>query len=124
MSKEEKHMANAVIAFLDACIKEIGLSSPEDEFSVVSKNFNDSKAALKDKVDVEKERLHALFAFVEKAFGEENEMLLLLTELTVHDKASRFIALFGCDDYQTYSKHMMVTNRQDALLQEIDELEI
>ena len=124
LSKEEKHMANAVIAFLDACIKEIGLNSPEDEFSVVSKNFNDSKAALKDKVDVEKERLHALFAFVEKAFGEENEMLLLLTELTVHDKASRFIALFGCDDYQTYSKHMMVTNRQDALLQEIDELEI
>ena len=124
LSKEEKHMANAVIAFLDACIKEIGLNSPEDEFSVVSKNFNDSKAALKDKVDAEKDRLHALFAFVEKAFGEENEMLLLLTELTVHDKSSRFIALFGCDDYQTYSKHMMVTNRQDALLQEIDELEI
>lgn len=124
LSKEEKQMTNAIIAFLGACIKEIELNSPEDEFSVVSKNFNDSKIALKEKVDVEKERLHALFAFVEKAFGEENEMLLLLTELTVHDKASRFIALFGCDDYQTYSKHMMVTNRQDALLQEIDDLEI
>lgn len=124
LSKEEKHMANAVISFLDSCIKEISLNKPEDEFGVVSEKFNGEKSALKDSVDREKERLSALFTFVEKAFGEENEMLLLLTELTVHDKASRFIALFGCDDYQTYSKHMMVTNRQDALLQEIDELEI
>lgn len=127
LSNEEKKENKAVIAFLENCIKEIngnGITEKDEAFAVVRGHFDEAKMKLQRTVAAEKERLHALFSFVEKAFGEENEMLMLLTELTIHDKCASFIATFGCEDYHKFNKNMMVTDRQDELLQEIEALEI
>ena len=61
---------------------------------------------------------------IRKAFEEGNEMLLLVTELTVNENSSRFIAQFGSEDYTRASETLMISERQDAIKQEILELEI
>ncbi|MDY3110026.1 MAG: AAA family ATPase [Lachnospiraceae bacterium] len=127
LSSEEKRIGKAMLQFFADCIKEINLAgndNREADFAIVKKAFDEKKSLLQTKVLSKKERLHALFTFVNKAFGEGNEMLLLLTELTVHDKSARFIALFGSDDYNEFNNHLMVTKRQDELLKEIENLEI
>ena len=71
-----------------------------------------------------KERLHHLFAFVEMVFEEGNEMLILITELTVNNYSAKFISMFGCEDYQKHNEALMLTERQSDLQEEIAALEL
>ena len=71
-----------------------------------------------------KERLHALFSFTEAAFAEGNEMLILVTELTVNTASARFIAMFGSEDYQKHNEALRLSERQEDLMQEIAALEL
>ena len=69
-----------------------------------------------------KERMHELFRFVEDTFGSGNEMLLLMTECTVQPDCARFIAAYGCEDYQRHNEELMLTERGDSILEQIDSL--
>ena len=51
-------------------------------------------------------------------------MLILVTELTVNNDSSRFIATFGCEAYQRQNKQLMLSERTEQLAQEIRELNL
>lgn len=86
--------------------------------------FNQFVAGLRERAEEEKRRLHNLFEFVKSAYGEEgNEMLIVVTELTIADASARFLSSFGCEDYEKYSGMLMVSGRTDELRQEILELQ-
>jgi hypothetical protein len=53
-----------------------------------------------------------------------NEMLILVTELTVNQNTARFIARFGCPAYQKYNQQMMLSERTRSLTEEIRELKL
>ena len=57
-------------------------------------------------------------------FKEGNEMLILITELTVNDYSAKFISMFGCEDYQKHNEELMLTERQNDLQKEIAELSL
>ena len=69
-------------------------------------------------------RLHHLFVFAEKAFTDGNEMLILVTELTVNEYSARFIGMFGCTDYQRHNEELMLSERGSSLQKEIADLEL
>ena len=71
-----------------------------------------------------KERLHYLCVFAEMVFKEGNEMLILITELTVNHYSAKFISMFGCEDYQKHNEELMLTERQNDLQAEITALEL
>ena len=100
------------------------LSSGEQVFQRVKDRFDADVASMKQETERIKERLHHLFTYVRAAFEEGNEMLLLVTELTVNTYSSRFISQFGCDDYRAASDELMLSERQDELQKEIRELEL
>ena len=79
---------------------------------------------MKAEVAETKGKLHALFAFTKEAFGEENEMLILVTELTVNTDSARFIGMFVCEDYQKYNGQLRLSGRQEDLRQEIEKLDL
>lgn len=58
--------------------------------------------------------------FIEDA--SSNEMLVLVTELTVNTFSSRYISTFGCADYQKYNQLLMVSDRQATLKDDIAKL--
>lgn len=127
LSGADRKKLLSMIRFLEHCKKEIRIgecSTNETQFAKVKEVFDRNKASLQEAVIKEKESLHHLFFFVNETFGEGNEMLLLLTELTVNNACTKFIAIFGCDDYQQYNQKMMLSERQNELLDEIDLLEI
>lgn len=51
-------------------------------------------------------------------------MLILLTECTVNRDSARFIALYGSEDYKRHNEEMMISERQDVLMQQIEELDL
>ena len=63
--------------------------------------------------------LEAAFDFMEQAFGESQEMVVFVTELTVSPSAHAFIAENGCERYFRYNKDLLLDNRKAALDQEL-----
>lgn len=68
--------------------------------------------------------LAAVFSFVEEAFGDGNEMLILVTQLTIGSASSGFIATFGSEEYRKFSKDLMLGERSLQLKEEIDNLDL
>lgn len=79
-------------------------------------------AAMKRETERVQGELHHLFVFAQEAFAEGNEMLILVTELTVSSAGAGFIAAFGSPDYQRHSQDLMLSERQNRIQAQIGEL--
>lgn len=100
------------------------LLSSEQVFAAVKAKFDEQVASMKKATEVCKGELEALFAFVDEAFAEGNEMLILVTELTVNQDSASFIATFGCEAYRQHNEKLLLSERSDRLVQEIRELNL
>lgn len=77
----------------------------------------------KDTQTVSSQMDHA-FIFCEKAFDEENEILLFVTELTSHYDCARFIGHYGNDKYYLHNKELQFAERQQEIEQRIQTLDL
>ncbi len=125
LSNDDRNRLRRLASFFKSSVTDIRESdSDNNTFAVIEGNFNREVASLKSGSEKAKLRLHNLFEFVKEAFSEGNELLLLVTELTANTDSARFIAQFGSEDYKEASKTMMITERQDAILEEILDLDL
>lgn len=127
LSETEKRKNNHIIRFLEETGKELyleGSMSNQEAFALVKARFEKELSEMKTETLKIKTRLENLFDFVEKAFAEGNEMLILVTELTVNHNSARFISQFGCDSYQKHNEKLMLSERQMLLKEEIEALEL
>ena len=67
-------------------------------------------------------QLENLFAFAEAVWTGGQELLILVTELTVHYHAARFIARYGCDAYYRHNQELMFYQRKTAIIRELEQL--
>ncbi len=127
LSAQEKQKHRSVLRFLQEAQKELQLADKtesETAFGLLKSRFDERTSALRTETEAVKARLHELFGFVERAFADGNEMLILVTELTVNVFSSRFIAMFGCADYQRHNAELMLSERQGGIREEIAKLEL
>ena len=62
--------------------------------------------------------------FCEEAFGEGQEMLILVTELTISYYGARFISRYGCKEYFNHNKELLFYERQKEIITELEKLEL
>lgn len=127
LSDSDRRKMKKVIRFLEQIKKELYSEDKicvREAFIRIKEKFDRETAGMKAATECTKERLHALFEFVEKAFAEGNEMLILVTELTVNTASVRFISMFGCEDYRRHNEKLRLSERQENLLEEIEKLEL
>jgi hypothetical protein len=56
-------------------------------------------------------------------FGEGQELLILVTELTVNHYASAFISRYGCEEYFKHNKQLLFYERQKEISVELELLD-
>ena len=125
LSETERRKNNRIVRFMEEARKQLytqGLADGLGAFEQVKVKFEKELADMKAETMQIKIRLEHLFAFVESAFSEGNEMLILTTELTVNQSSARFISQFGCESYQKYSSQLMLSERENLLQKEIESL--
>ena len=99
------------------------IKDAEDKSDALSKAYSGKVSALKESASKAGERLSNGFKFTKEAYGEEsNEMLVMVTELTVDINSASFLSTFGSEDYEKYSKLLMVNDRENALRKDIENL--
>ena len=68
------------------------------------------------------EALNRGFAFIEEAFGDGQEMVLFVTELSKNECTMEYIGNHGCEPYFRYSDRLLYRKRQEELQKDCEEL--
>lgn len=123
---ETSYSYNYVIRFLEDildALKRDGVSENQEAFRRVKASYDASTAAHKAEIAKIKARLENLFQFAEETFADGQELLILVTELTVRYYCAKFVSKFGCDAYFRHNQSLMFYQRKQELLTEIAALE-
>ena len=120
LSKETERVKRSCIRFMDAAYK--NALKEEQAFEAVRRDYNMQLTAVKERSIAVREELERLFDFASGAYKDGNEMLILVTEMTVNPHTSRFIARHGCDRYMKYKDELMITERNASMKEEIAQL--
>lgn len=122
LSRREETITEGVIALcgkLRAAVQKKGISDAAGAIAAVQKICVAEKKEISAEAASVGQALANAFAFLEAAFGEGQEILLFVTELTENFWTSQYIAKFGCEKYLQYNKDLMFFERQVQLAQEI-----
>ena len=64
------------------------------------------------------------FQFCEEVFADGQEMLILVTELTISPHAAKFIARYGCPEYFAHNKELLFYERQQDIITQLEKLDL
>ncbi|MBR3524971.1 MAG: ATPase, partial [Lachnospiraceae bacterium] len=121
LSDAEKEATRGAIRFLSDTENRLrsGENGSVSCAEYVKECYRSKLERLKNEASKAGSGLSALLAFAEAAYTDESDLLLLLTRITVSDTVSRFIALFGNEDYNRLSGRLMVRDRKAEFRDEI-----
>ena len=100
------------------------ISDAQAAFLFIKEAFDDQVTDMKAQSDEISRELENLFAFVEKIFGTGNEMLILVTDLTVNANSMKFISRKGSKEYFKYNKKYQLYERQQEISDALEQLQI
>lgn len=93
------------------------------EFPAVKAAFDGEVAAMRAAAATAGEHMEQMFRFAESAWQEGQELLILVTELTVSHYAARFIARYGCEAYYRHNESLLFYQRRTEIIRQIGQLE-
>ena len=96
----------------------------EQAFLAAREGFDQMQERLIAKEDQTMEKLEHAFSFMESAFGEGQEMVVFVTELTMGTESSAFLQDNPSESYQNYNQKLLVGSRKADILSRLAEDEI
>ena len=98
-------------------------SGTEEAFKLLKTAFDEQVSGLKIKALEAGDQLSALFSFCAEVFGDGQEMVVLVNELTISHYGMHFISRYGCEAYFVYSKKLKFQQQQKEILDALAMLE-
>ncbi len=123
LSREESDRILRTISVLEEISGRISdRQDEEDNFEVIREEYAGRVEAHKANADETGKRLSNLFRFADRCWGDGNEMLMIVTELTADPDSAAFISKYGCDEYFAHNKELLFNEREIEIDQQIEEL--
>ena len=97
-------------------LREIRNHAGEAAYKIIKKEYNDKVKSLSQKAEDSKKQLSNMFRFSEEVFGEGQEILIIVTDLTANYNSARFISEFGCEEYFKHNKELLFYERQKEII--------
>lgn len=91
-------------------------------FDGIKEEFANQVNLRKSMIDTAGKKLEYAFAFLEEAFGEGQELIWFVTELTANYHTAKYISRFGCEKYFYYNKELLLVEKDLEIQKEIDEV--
>lgn len=98
-------------------------SEGEEAFAVIREKFATETEQREQIIESADQMLNYAFDFMEKTFGDSQEMVIFLTELNTDYYAVWYVDQNGCDRYYQYNKSLLFSERQKGIMQELTEIE-
>ena len=120
MEKTEMRICLRLMQTLEEYVKAVGGGA---DFDGVKDRFNEAVAMRQTLLEQWKQYFDHAFDFVESAFGESQEMVVFITELNASHYALWFIGENGCDKYYQYNQGLLLGERQQMIMSDIQSIE-
>ena len=127
LSQDDAYALHGAISALGDMVRIVREKQPEDgtaAFKLIKEAFDARTKALKTQAEKAGKELSNVFAFCEEVFGDGQEMLILVTELTISYYGAHFISRYGCKEYFNHNKELLFYERQKELIQQIENLDL
>ena len=127
LSLEEQHILKDVINDLNEELKLLKEKDPKDAaegFKILYDDYNVRQKDFKKLVEHGKQVLTNMFTFVEEVFEEGQELLIIVTELTINYYSVQFISHYGCKEYFNHNKELLFYERQKEIISELENIEL
>ena len=95
----------------------------EEAFARIREKFAAETQQREQIIEATDQMLNYAFDFMEKTFGDSQEMVIFLTELNTDYYAVWYVDQNGCDRYYQYNKSLLFSERQKGIMQELNEIE-
>lgn len=93
------------------------------DFPTLKVDFDGLVGEMKHSAAIASAQLENMFAFAEKVWDEGQELLIIVTELTVNYHTARFIARYGSEAYYRHNEALMFYQRQTEIIRQLEALE-
>lgn len=123
LSSDEEYGTRSTIAMLEQMAALAKEKAPAG-FELLKAEFDKHTKALKKQAEEAGQKLSNVFSFCEEVFGEGQELLILVTELTISYYGAHFISRYGCKEYFDHNKELLFYERQKEIIREIETLEL
>jgi len=126
--QSEKNLTREYRPVFQACERYSALLAremPENTdaaFDLLRTEFEKDRAVLDELSGKTSGKLEYAFDFMETAFGESQEMVYFITELSINSYAMDFLKEHECPRYYRYNKALLFTDARDSIRQELDEI--
>ncbi|MBQ2898768.1 MAG: AAA family ATPase [Oscillospiraceae bacterium] len=127
MSADAQYVCNGIIAVLEEQKAMLIRENPADgstAFALVKADFDKRTKEFKKQADTAGKQLSNVFIFCEEVFPDGQEMLILVTELTISYYGAHFISRYGCKEYFAHNKELLFYERQKKIITELENLEL
>jgi hypothetical protein len=126
LSADKSYILNAQINFLEETCGKLLLTSPsgDDAFKLIKAEFDKFVLELKALANETGKHLSNMFIFSECVFGDGQEMLIIVTELTISRYGAHFISRYGCDEYFKHNKSLLFYERQQEIIKRLEDYDI
>ena len=127
LSSDKEYSMHKTITALGSMMSAMAKEPPADNrkaFQMMKAEFDNYVSALKKRASDTGKHLSNAFRFCEDVFGDGQEMLILVTELTLSYYCSKFISTYGCKEYFAHNKELLFYERQLELTKKLDEFDL
>lgn len=105
-------------------VKGEGLTEKDASFERIRGEFVKETKQREQRMAEVLENLECAFDFMERAFGESQEMVVFITELTVNFYGAKFLSENECGRFYKYNKGLLANERRAGILSGIEEVEM
>ena len=122
LSKDEEkryaHLLNSISQFLKL-LQEQSQASEEEKFGLLKTAFQEKEEARKKDVEETGQMLSNALHFLGEVFGEGQELLLFLSELSKSKYALAFLSEVGNETYSQYNQYLLLQDQKKSLQEEL-----
>ena len=94
----------------------------EEALRMIGQRFDQENDRLDTAIDTASRQLEAAFDFMEAAFGESQEMVVFITELSVGRYSVWFLQNNDCPRYYMYNKTLLFEDREADIKEQLDQI--
>lgn len=127
IDRKAEHLQKELGKTLDIYAKIVraeGIADVNEAFDRVRAEFVKETEKREQMIADVSENLECAFDFMERAFGESQEMVVFITELTVNFYGAKFLSENECGRFYKYNKGLLANERRAGILSGIEEVEM
>ena len=125
LSEPDRNILRKTMQSIDSFLTLINKEMPangKDAFELLKKEYDKTLASHKKTAINVENSIDNAFSFIEQAFGDSNEMMIFVTELTIGKTVTWFISRYGSKKYFAHNKGLLFHERQQHILDGINQL--